>query len=436
MTHPIGTIYSKEIRSLFRDQHTLIYSVLVPLFLYPLVLLLIVQVLSYVRGVTEREESGVGLFDFPLPQFPHGAEEAFLAAFSEDSRLRLQTELAGAPASGVAPDATRSDETMGARRARRWLADESVDVAVRVVPPTATGEAWPLLRVEIYYDGSDDASVEARRRVEGIVESYRETRLKRIAAEVGETPEYFQILSIESENLSTTEEFSSFVVASVLPLLMILMLALGALYPALEVTVGEKERKTLETTLLSPVTGVSLVIGKYLAVVTFALVAFLLNLASMALTLSHLRLQLDIDTIRLSTLSVILIIAGAVLLSVFLSAVITLLAFMARSFKEGQTYVAPVYFVAVLCSLVTASPETLLTPPLAWVPLVNIVLLFREALLDRFPGTSIVIALTSSCFYAGIALLFAVRVIQQETVATGGEVRLLSVFFSAFRRNR
>ena len=133
---------------------------------------------------------------------------------------------------------------------------------------------------------------------------------------------------------------------------------------------------------------------------------------------------------------ILLIVAGAILLSVFLSAVITLLAFLARSFKEGQTYVSPVYFVAVLCSLVSASPETVLTPTLAWVPLVNIVLLFREALLGRFPALSIAIALLSSCIYAVVALAFAVRVLRQESVATGSEAGFTASLLSAFGGRR
>ena len=438
MTHPIGTIYAKEVRTLLRDHHTLVYSVLVPLFLYPVVLLVIVQLLSYTRGVTEREESGVGFAPYPLPQFPGGEQVAFVSALEEDERLRLVTSR---PASvpGETPSPTEAKEDLGEgveESMRGWLAEPDVDVVLRLLPPAEREAEWPPFRLEIYYDGSDDSSIEARRRVELIVESYRDTRLAQLAASVGEGPEFLAVLAVESENLATTEEFSSFVAASVLPLLMILMIALGALYPALDSTVGEKERRTLETTLVSPVTGVSLVLGKYLAVVTFALVAFLLNLGSMALTLSHLRLQLEIDTIRLGWLSILLIVAGAILLSVFLSAVITLLAFLARSFKEGQTYVSPVYFVAVLCSLVSASPETVLTPTLAWVPLVNIVLLFREALLGRFPALSIAIALLSSCIYAVVALAFAVRVLRQESVATGSEAGFTASLLSAFGGRR
>ena len=52
----------------------------------------------------------------------------------------------------------------------------------------------------------------------------------------------------------------------------------GALYPAIDLCAGEKERGTMETLLISPANRVEIVAGKFLAVWTLATVTAWWNL--------------------------------------------------------------------------------------------------------------------------------------------------------------
>src|SRR5204863_4946184 len=69
------------------------------------------------------------------------------------------------------------------------------------------------------------------------------------------------------------------------PLVLILMTMTGAVYPAIDLTAGERERGTLEVLIAAPVPRVSLLFGKYVAVVTVAVLTALVNLASMTVSL-------------------------------------------------------------------------------------------------------------------------------------------------------
>ena len=62
------------------------------------------------------------------------------------------------------------------------------------------------------------------------------------------------------------------------------MIMLGAFHPAIDITAGERERSTLETTLSAPIERSALMAGKVLAVATLAAITGFLNLASMSLT--------------------------------------------------------------------------------------------------------------------------------------------------------
>ncbi|HRE09004.1 MAG TPA: ABC transporter permease subunit, partial [Opitutaceae bacterium] len=57
----------------------------------------------------------------------------------------------------------------------------------------------------------------------------------------------------------------------IIPYLVILLCFTGAMYPAMDITAGEKERGTLETLLCSPVGRTEIVLGKFLVVLTSAL---------------------------------------------------------------------------------------------------------------------------------------------------------------------
>ena len=282
-----------------------------------------------------------------------------------------------------------------------------------------TGASPGSLVARILHDGASETSRRARERVEKALEKHRRERLAGAARGVGETEAFLDALHVEESDVSTRQELAKYMASLILPLLMIVMTALGALYPALDSTVGEKERGTLETTLLSPVSRSSIVLGKYLAVVTFSFLSFFLNFLSMMLTLSHLKSQLKLEGFSIGIGSSLVIVAAAILLAFFLGAIMMALGFLARTFKEGQSYVTPVYLFSVFPVIATSSPDIVLTPLLSVIPVVNISLLFREALQTKLDPLGVTLTFAASAFYALLALAAAARLLRHEAYRTG-----------------
>ena len=65
---------------------------------------------------------------------------------------------------------------------------------------------------------------------------------------------------------------------------MILTTVTGAVYPAIDLTAGERERGTLETLIAAPVPRAGLLMAKYVAVLTVALLTAVVNLVAMSIT--------------------------------------------------------------------------------------------------------------------------------------------------------
>src|SRR6185503_2333002 len=67
---------------------------------------------------------------------------------------------------------------------------------------------------------------------------------------------------------------------AVVPLILILMTITGAVYPAIDLTAGERERGTLEILVAAPVPRLALLFAKYVTVVTVALMTAVVNLTA------------------------------------------------------------------------------------------------------------------------------------------------------------
>jgi ABC-2 type transport system permease protein/sodium transport system permease protein len=216
------------------------------------------------------------------------------------------------------------------------------------------------------------------------------------------------------------ERQSGLSVAVFVPLVLILMTMTGAVYPAIDLTAGERERGTLEVLIAAPVPRVSLLFGKYVAVVTVAVLTALVNLTSMTVSLLISGLSEQVfGPGGLRVLTLLEIFALVLLFAAFFSAVLLVLTSFARSFKEAQAYLIPLMVVSLLPGLVGLWPGLPLSGGLAVVPLLNIVLLARDLLNERADPVNAVVVVIATLTYAVLAIAVAAQVFGAEGVLYG-----------------
>ena len=234
-------------------------------------------------------------------------------------------------------------------------------------------------------------------------------------------------IKIESFNVAPPAKVGGMVLGTIIPLVLVLMTITGAIYPAIDLTAGERERGTLETLIVCPVPPMELITGKYLVVATIAMLGAALNLLSVGLTLyfgGFTELVSKVDTeLPLEVLPIILL--TLVPFALLFAAIMVAVCSYARTFKEAQNYIMPVILTALIPGGVAALPGTELTGVNTVVPVMNMVLLARELLLGHWDWAIIALVMLSTSMYAATAIVIASRVFSMESVvfADSGSLR-------------
>jgi len=166
-------------------------------------------------------------------------------------------------------------------------------------------------------------------------------------------------------------------------------------------------------------------------------VATFLNLLAIALSAEHLLSMLNIGgggpqaVFELPVLALLATAPLALLFAFFVSAVLTGVAGLAATFKEGQALLGPVQMVFILPALIGVMPGLELTLGWAFVPVVNVVLAFRAMLVGEPLYLAYTVTALALLVYAWIAIRVAVRLLSREEVLLAGATipvkRLLSV---------
>ncbi len=421
-TRVVLAIARKELLETLRDKRTLIAMVGLPLVLYPLMIVLGAQVAMVHLGGMNKSLSRVA-----VANDPGGILREWVATADKV-------------------------QVIDSERPRQDLLDGKLEAVVSTEdnPMSALAEVCPV-RIVVEYDVTRPNSVEARRRVTRALEdvSYEivTTRLESLGLSI----DLVDPLRIDDKNAASSQKTIGTFLGSLLPFLMILMMAMGAMYTAMDLTAGEKERGTIETLLSAPVSRSEIVWGKFIPVFSVSLITGLLNLASMSLSLW---LQVVVggrdidDTIRSSGLTVSQaateylmsqvtignIGLGLLLmipLAVFLSSCVMAIGVFARDVKDAQNLAMPFLVILILPLMLALVPWIRISPLTAVIPIANIALLFKEILMGEPRLESIFAVLLCTCVYALGALHFAVWIFNREEVILSEQ----HTFYFAWRRS-
>jgi sodium transport system permease protein len=293
-----------------------------------------------------------------------------------------------------------------------------LDALVEFTPPPAQSIPGNF-SARLTYDETRDAGNRARQRAAQKISQYREAFLERQASGLGMSRADFQRFAIEDEDVSTGREVSAFVI--VLPIFFIIMLAVGAMHPAIDATAGERENSTWETMSTAATSRANVLVAKYLYVATMAFTAAFLNLFAMIFSMGTVLSPLlgGKSSLRIPLHSVPVVLSGAVLLALFVAAGMMILASFARNYKEGQSMVSPFYIALIIPVLFLQGPGVEFTPRVAMIPVANVMMMIREAFQGSYHWQSIAITLAVEAVCVIAALRLAARIIRHEDFMMG-----------------
>ena len=371
----IGIVFRKELREIIRDRRTLM-AIGLAVLASPVVLLVIAQVST--RTVAQTYTLGY------KGEMPAGLDVLFNA-----TGLKLQ----------VVDDPAEA-------------AKKEVDLGV-VFSPTGLDE---------YYDPTRQSAQIADIRLQTILGKYDAARIEAALQEKGVDPSVLNPLPVKVHPLSSPAQAAGNAFLSFfLPYILITMSLTGGLSAALDTSAGERERKTLESLLLTPAPRGRVLVGKLLAVTVISVVAAVAAIASMLVALSQIDFGISqgVQTrIALSPLAAAVMVWLALLLAFAFASVTVTLGTLARNFRQGQAYATPLYFITIFpASIVLFIPD--FNPNLAYysIPILNAVLVLRDAILHETVSVP-ALAVTSASLLVTGALGFyaALRLFTREAL--------------------
>jgi sodium transport system permease protein len=394
----VRRVLAKELREARRDRNLILNVVLVPLFLYPILGFGMLQVMQVVRGIGERASTVIAVAgDVP------GAVRDSLEAGQGALLLGAPPVVAGG----------------GSEEFRRWrediaAQDEAAPHALLVWTRGAYGDTARIL-----HDGSRDRSRDARARIEDAIEAWRRERALAAFESAGLTETDLDRFRVESENTASAVQRGRDILAAGLPLVLLLMVCVATAATAIDTIVGERERGTLETLLVSPLARGDVLVGKYLFVVLAAFAAFTLNLLSMSLFVGWVLKLVDVgEDIRVSLdpLSILLVLGTAALLAAFLAAVFMILAVPSRTYREGQAALSPAYLLAMVPGLVVGASAEPFGMSQAVIPVLNATALFEAVLEGHIDAAPVAVTYLVLALSTAAALALAARIASREDV--------------------
>jgi sodium transport system permease protein len=393
MLRRLWTIVEKEIVDNLRDRRS-VGNALFAVLINPLLYVVLFGFLN--RAFTEQAERPLALHVLGAANAPN------LVQFLDQNNV----DILAAPA----------DAEEAVRRG---------DLAVVLVIPDDFGEAFTRgapAQVRLLVDDSNQSGSIAAGRAQSLVNQYsNQVGSLRLLAR-GISPAISNAVPVEwvSTTAGTAGGDDSFVL-NLLPVVMMTAVFYGGFYLAVDATAGERERKSLEPLLLNPVPRGEFVMGKFLAVFAFTLLATFLATALFLVLLGIPQIQ-EFTNIQLSVgWGVILAAVGLIVPVAFMAVALEMLvASYARSVKEAQTYTQLIAFAGFLPSLFLS---VLPIRPQEWMYLIPTIgqLYFITDMSRGLPLDTMQVVLCSLITTAigAVALLATMRLYNREQIILG-----------------
>ncbi|MBO0800580.1 MAG: ABC transporter permease [Blastocatellia bacterium] len=379
----IKILYLKEMLDLLRDRRAIISIVMVPLVLWPL---LTTGMSFFLSRSTRRAQ-----------------EKQFHLALKESVSL---AGLAGS-LEQAGFQVKRADDP------RHDVENKVTDMGVEVSGPPDN------ISVKIYADLSQLETQIASGRIERALDQLKTERIKTELERAGIAERILTPFTVDKVNTAPPQRMTATIVGAVLGYMIVISMIMGGMYPGIDLTAGEKERKTIEMLLSSPASREEIVLSKMLAVITSTLITSVLAVISLGMSLTLARRAgaaqaLGSISIERGTLLMI----GVVIIptAIMISSIIIAVATQAKSYKEAQSYLSPLLVVAILPSMVSFLPGIKLSAGLALIPIVNFSQLVKELILGDWSWIGYALTLGSTLAYAAIAFFIAVRVFKNERI--------------------
>lgn len=312
--------------------------------------------------------------------------------------------------------------------------NDKIDAGIIIPADFQTSlEKQSPIQIKVMRDSTNNKSSTALSRIMTGLATYNNQVLQNRFANQKINPTVLASVTAMSEDVATERERGGFGLGFILPLFIVMWSIIGGQYTAIDASAGEKERKTLEALILTPVRRINIVFGKFLAVSTVALLSVVVSLVSL-----YIGLKMSGSSIynqasqtagagtsseslnivfSLEPKAIIILLVASLFLVFMFSALLLSISIFAKSYKEAQSYIGPAYLVVILPTVFVNTLPGL--KPALWffaLPVMNAILLFKEVLLGTYDWSHILVTIGSLVVYSLAAIFVAAKIYSKEGI--------------------
>lgn len=404
----LRTLYKKEIMDVLRDKKTILTMVVLPVILYPLLFLVIMQVISMINESQQEHTYKIAYSDVAVED--RNALNDWIKGDEDDLEYKIKD--------------------VDSKNPKKDLEDEKIDAYITT---TLKGDQ---ITYEIHYLSAVTNSNTVEGMLDDEIDSFAKHIAEKNAKEAGlDVQSVLYPVIAKSDDQSSNESSIGSILGGIIPFLMITAILMGSMYPAIDATAGEKERGTLETLLTLPIGNMELIMSKFLSVATISIVSVFINTLSMGGVAVYMfatiqSLSDGAAKFKLSTFipAILISIVCIIAFALFMSAVVMCVCAFAKSFKEANNYVTPVTLVVMLTGYIGFIPNVELTSKTALIPVANICLLMKTLLVFKYDFQLILIVLLSNIIYAFVSVWFLSRIYNSESILFGESLSGIKLF--------
>ncbi len=431
----IGRLALKELRETLRDRRTIITLFAMPLLVYPILSLIFRTFLfsTLMGGASDEPLKFTYVFEteIPVEQVLGFRQQLFQRTEPLLIKSAEETEPEHDPADSEAERKVAQQNVLPflkhewipyktipevTKTLKELIRDGEADVGLRITLRKNAGPA-PYIDIEMIVNEEFGASIKAAEMLKERLDLFNRESLRnllnsrRISSELPVELSETGVVSLEPPQPPVS-------FAAIIPLMLVLMTITGAVYPAIDLTAGERERGTLETLVAAPIPRISILVSKFIAVLTVAVLTATLNVAGILVTVWAFQLDSLLGG-GLTVSMVVKVFSLLILFAGFFSALLLAVTSYARSFKEAQAYLIPIIMLSLAPGLMALTPGLSLNGPLAVVPMVNILILARDVLENQAELVPALIAVLSTVLYGFLAILAAAKIFGTDAILYG-----------------
>lgn len=383
-------IFKKELKDFLRDKKTLIFTILLPVLVFPAIF--------KVMSLTMEDTTSSATKEINI-SIEGSTNSQLISVLEQQSNIFIKNY----------------DDPYQA------LKDGKIQLILQIPndfdKKVALGENPTL---SILFDDESQKSMIASSVLQQISEAYSKDLIKQKLSAQGIDSKILEPYKVETKSGVSKDgesnEFTSMIL-NMLPSLIIIFMLSPTIAMAADLGAGEKERNTFEPLLSTSVNRNAILFGKIASIFVVALVALVLSVTSYVLSMNGFMASGENLNINLSIDSIVIIVLFAILVLIAVCALEISLSIYARSEKEAGSYLSgvimPAFILAYLPMMMDAKSIGFV---MFNVPITNVVCVMKEALVGIFNIQHLLITAGWNIFYIILAVIFVKYMFSREEV--------------------